>query len=56
MALIEAYSIPIKEKSEITPLCSIRFPTRMDIGKIRVDFESSYEESGPFEQNLSENL
>ena len=25
-----------------------KIPTRMDIGKIRVDFESSYEESGPF--------
>ena len=25
-----------------------KIPTRMDIRKIRVDFESSYEESGPF--------
>ena len=25
-----------------------KIPSRMDIGKIRVDFESSYEESGPF--------
>jgi len=25
-----------------------KIPTRLDIGKIQVDFESSYEDSGPF--------
>lgn len=30
------------------PLCSTRFLTRLDMGKLKVEFEHSYEPTGPF--------
>ena len=48
MALWKMYNIQTKVRSATILLCSIRSPTRQDIGNIRVDFECSYEKSGPF--------
>lgn len=48
MALYE--NIQYSEKGAIAEnsLMQYKIPTRLDIGKLRVEFESSYEETGPF--------
>ena len=48
MALVEDVQYTDKGKIRNNSFMQYKIPTRMDIGKIRVDFESSYEESGPF--------
>ena len=48
MALFEDVQYSDKGKIRNNSFMQYKIPTRMDIGKIRVDFESSYEESGPF--------
>ena len=48
MALSEDVQYTDKGKIRNNSFMQYKIPTRMDIGKIRVDFESSYEESGPF--------
>ena len=48
MALFEDIQYTEKGAMANNSLMQYKIPTRMDIGKIRVDFESSYEESGPF--------
>ena len=48
MALFEDVQYTDKGKIRNNSFMQYKIPTRMDIGKIRVDFKSSYEESGPF--------
>ena len=48
MALFEAVQYTEKGKIRNNSLMQYKIPTRQDIGDIRVDFECSYEESGPF--------
>ena len=48
MALFEDGQYTDKGKIRNNSFMQYKIPSRMDIGKIRVDFESSYEESGPF--------
>ncbi len=48
MALFEDVQYTDKGKIRNNSFMQYKIPTRMDIGKIRVDFRSSYEESGPF--------
>ena len=48
MALFEDVQYTDKGKIRNNSFMQYKIPTRQDIGKIRVDFESSYEESGPF--------
>ena len=48
MALFEDVQYTDKGKIRNNSFMQYKIPTREDIGKIRVDFESSYEESGPF--------
>lgn len=48
MALFEDVQYTDKGKIRNNSFMQYKIPSRMDIGKIRVDFESSYEESGPF--------
>ena len=48
MALFEDVQYTDKGKVRNNSFMQYKIPTREDIGKIRVDFESSYEESGPF--------
>lgn len=48
MALYENITHNEKGKLQQTNFMQYKIPTRLDIGKIRVDFESSYEPSGPF--------
>lgn len=48
MALYEDISYSAKGKMRNHSFLQYKIPTRQDVGKIRVDFESSYEESGPF--------
>ena len=40
---MKMFNIVIKEQ-----LLQYKIPSRLDMGKLRVDFESSYEETGPF--------
>ena len=48
MALHE--NITYNEKGELAEnsLMQYKIPTRMDMGKLRVEFDSSYEPTGPF--------
>ena len=48
MALYE--DITYSEKGQLyqNSLMQYKIPTRLDVGKIRVEFESSYEQTGPF--------
>ena len=48
MALHE--NITYNEKGELAENCLMQYkiPTRMDMGKLRVEFDSSYEPTGPF--------
>ena len=42
--------LPITKKGELAEnsLMQYKIPTRMDMGKLRVEFDSSYEPTGPF--------
>lgn len=48
MALYEDITYTKKGKMRNNSFMQYKIPTRMDVGTIRVDFESSYENSGPF--------
>ena len=48
MALYEDITYSTSGKMRNNSFMQYKIPTRMDVGKIRVDFESSYESSGPF--------
>ena len=48
MALTENVTYNAKGEPIESSLMQYKIPTRTDIGHIRVEFESSYEESGPF--------
>lgn len=48
MALYEDISYDIKGKMRNDSFMQYKIPTRLDVGNIRVEFESSYEPSGPF--------
>lgn len=48
MALYEDISYTAKGKMRNNSFLQYKIPTRLDVGTIRVDFESSYEDSGPF--------
>ena len=48
MALYEDVVYSVKGKDYSNSLMQYRIPTRLDLGNVRVDFESSYEEQGPF--------
>ena len=48
MALYEDVTYTQAGKMRNNSFMQYKLPTRMDVGKIRVDFECSYENSGPF--------
>lgn len=48
MALYEDISYSEQGKMRNNSFMQYKIPTRLDVGTIRVDFESSYENSGPF--------
>lgn len=48
MALFEDVQYTDKGKIRNNSFMQYKIPTRMDVGKIRVAFESSYEKTGPF--------
>ena len=48
MALFEDVQYTDKGKVRNNSFMQYKIPTRMDIGNIRVDFECSYEQTGPF--------
>lgn len=48
MTLTENVTYSDKGKIAENSFMQYKVPTRLDIGKIRVEFESSYEENGPF--------
>ena len=48
MALFEDVQYSGRGKVLENSLMQYKIPTRLDVGKIRVEFESSYEPSGPF--------
>lgn len=48
MALTEDVIYDSKGRLLIAKFMDYKIPTRLDVGKIRVEFEESYEESGPF--------
>lgn len=48
MALYEDVTYNAKGKMLNDSFMQYKIPTRLDVGTIRVDFESSYEKSGPF--------
>ena len=48
MALYEDISYSPLGKMRNNSFLQYKIPTRLDVGNIRVDFESSYEETGPF--------
>lgn len=48
MSLLENITYSDKGKVRENSLMQYKIPTRMDIGHISVEFESSYEEAGPF--------
>lgn len=48
MSLLENITYSDKGKVRENSLMQYKIPTRMDIGHINVEFESSYEEAGPF--------
>jgi CO/xanthine dehydrogenase Mo-binding subunit len=48
MALYEDVTYDAGGKILEDSLMQYKIPTRMDISRIRVDFECSYEDSGPF--------
>lgn len=48
MALLEDITYNQKGRMCNDSFMQYKIPTRLDVGRIRVDFESSYESSGPF--------
>lgn len=48
MALLEDIQYNDKGRMINNSFMQYKIPTRLDVGNIRVDFESSYEKSGPF--------
>lgn len=48
MTLYEDVSYTPKGKIREDSFMQYKIPTRLDLGRLRVDFESSYEETGPF--------
>lgn len=48
MALFEDISYSETGKMKNSSFLQYKIPTRLDVGEIRVDFESSYEDNGPF--------
>lgn len=48
MALYEDITYTPEGKMRNNSFMQYKIPTRLDVGQIRVDFESSYENSGPF--------
>lgn len=48
MALFEDISYTPAGKMRNNSFMQYKIPTRLDVGQIRVDFESSYEDNGPF--------
>ena len=48
MALYEDIQYTEKGKLKNRNFISYKIPTRLDMGRIRVDFESSYEKTGPY--------
>lgn len=48
MALFEDVSYSEQGKMRNNSFFQYKIPTRLDVGTIRVDFESSYEDNGPF--------
>ena len=48
MALFEDVQYSSQGKVRENSLMQYKIPTRLDVGNIQVDFESSYEQSGPF--------
>lgn len=48
MSLTEDIQYDKKGRVKETSLMTYKIPTRVDLGHIRVEFENSYEESGPF--------
>ena len=48
MALFEDIVYNAKGKNYSNSLMQYKIPTRLDVGRIRVEFESSYEPTGPF--------
>lgn len=48
MALYENIQYNEKGKLRNNSLMQYKIPTRQEVGRLRVEFESSYEESGPF--------
>ena len=54
MALYEDVVYNEKGKNFSNSLMQYKIPTRLDVGTIRVEFESSYERQDRSEQSLSE--
>ena len=48
MALYEDITYNEKGKMRNDSFLQYKIPTRLDVGNIRVEFESSYEQTGPF--------
>lgn len=48
MALYEDVTYDAKGRMQNSSFMQYKIPTRLDVGTIRVDFESSYEKTGPF--------
>ena len=48
MALYEKIQYSAKGQLLNNSFMQYKIPTRLDVGKLRVEFESSYEETGPF--------
>ena len=48
MALYENIQYSAKGQLLNNSFMQYKIPTRLDVGKLRVEFESSYEETGPF--------
>ena len=48
MTLTERVTYDVKGKPIESSLMQYKIPTRLDMGKLRVEFESSYEPTGPF--------
>ena len=53
MALYENIQYSPKGQLRNNSLMQYKIPTRLDMGKLRVEFESSYEPTGPFGRNPS---
>ena len=48
MALYEDITYDVNGKMKNNSFMQYKLPTRLDVGTVTVDFESSYEETGPF--------